>query len=396
MARHHERQGNGPMVEITRRDLLTGSLVTLGAGLADGAAPALAKLPPAAEGTPAEHAAMAAAAKAFIQTYDVPGLSVAIARAGNLVYAEAFGVADRKPHTPLTPDHRFRIASVTKPITSATIFALIEKRRLDLQDQVVGPGGILGTIYGAPPYKRWITDIRIEHLLTHTGGGWPNDNTDPMFSHPQMDHRQLITWTLANLELTHRPGTHYAYSNFGYCVLGRVIEKLTGKPYWSHVSEAVLERCGIGDMRLAGNTLAERKPSEVVYYGQGGDDPYAWNVTRMDSHGGWIARPTDLVRFATHVDDFPAPPDILTAQTIKTMTTGTAANPGYAKGWQVNTSHNWWHAGSLPGSTTIAVRTHSGFCWAAFANTRRENSNMDGDLDTLIWTMVGKVATWHA
>jgi hypothetical protein len=119
------------------------------------------------------------------------------------------------------------------------------------------------------------------------------------------------------------------------------------------------------------------------------------NVTRMDSHGGWIATPADLVQFFMHVDGFSAPPNILRPQTIETMTTASAANAGYAKGWEVNKANNWWHNGSLPGTTTIAVRTHSGFCWAAFTNTRRWNSAMDGDLDRLNWSMVRQVKAWQ-
>jgi len=389
------------MVEIARRSVLGSALLGLGAGLGGGLAHALAAPPPqqrAGQPSIAERAAMAAAAGDFMRKYDVPGLSVAIARAGTLVYAEAFGLAER-PRTPLTPDHRFRIASVTKPITSATIFALTErdaKPRLDLSDKVFGPGGVLAAEFPVPRGKPWVDDVRIEHLLTHTGGGWPNDGTDPMFSNPDMNQHELIAWTLANLDLTHEPGTHYAYSNFGYCVLGRVIEKITGKAYAAHVRQTVLRRCGVGDMRIADNTLAARQPGEVVYYGQGGENPYDMNVHRMDSHGGWVARPTDLVLFAIHVDGFATPPDILQPASITAMTTATRANPGYAKGWAVNNAHNWWHNGSLAGSTTIVVRTNSGFCWAAFANTRRVNSGIDGDLDALIWTMVGKVGDWHA
>ncbi len=75
----------------------------------------------------------------------------------------------------------FRIASVTKPITSVTIFTLIEKGRLNLNDKVFGPSGVLGTKYGKAPYRQYVTDVTVDHLLTHTSGGWPNDSTDPMF-----------------------------------------------------------------------------------------------------------------------------------------------------------------------------------------------------------------------
>lgn len=82
------------------------------------------------------------------------------------------------------------------------------------------------------------------------------------------------------------PGQNWAYSNFGYCVLGRVIEKITSKPYDEYVQQSVLNPCGITTMQLAGNTQADRRADEVVYYGQGEQDPYGMPVTRMDAFGG--------------------------------------------------------------------------------------------------------------
>jgi CubicO group peptidase (beta-lactamase class C family) len=211
-----------------------------------------------------------------------------------------------------------------------------------------------------------------------------------------MDHHALISWTIQNLPLTNAPGTHYAYSNFGYCVLGRVIEKLTDRPYATSVQQDVLSRCGITGMRIAGDTLADRAPSEVVYYGQGGENPYGMQVARMDAHGGWLASPTDLVRFLVHVDGFPTRTDILQRSTLEVMTTASEANAGYAKGWSVNKANNWWHNGSLPGTSTLMVRTSGGFCWAALTNTRHPNSTMGADLDTLMWNIVRTPSAWPA
>jgi CubicO group peptidase (beta-lactamase class C family) len=345
--------------------------------------------------TPAEAAAMAELGRAFMQKYDVPALSIAIGSGGTIVYQEAFGDADRENRVAATLENLFRIASVTKTLTSVAIFSLVEAGRIRLSDKVFGRGAITGLDYGKPPFNPGIEDITIEDLLTHTAGGWPNnDGHDPMFHNPQMSQHELIAFTLRTRPLDHPPGENYAYSNFGYCVLGRVIEKITGRPYADYVRTAVMERCGITDMAIAGNTLQQRQPREVKYYGQGRENPYDMNVTRMDSHGGWIARPADLVQFFMHVDGFAAPPNILTPQTLAIMTTASTANPHYAKGWEVNAANNWWHNGTLPGSETLAVRTHSGLCWAAFTNTRV--ANMGGDLDRLIWTMVRAVKPWRA
>jgi CubicO group peptidase (beta-lactamase class C family) len=342
---------------------------------------------------PEELRAMEGKAAALMKKHQVPGLSVAIAKEGRLVYAQGFGLADKTNEEKVTPNHLFRIASVSKPITATTIFRLIEDGKLNLSDKVFGSKALLGTEYGQAPYKQYVEEITLEHLLTHTGGGWQNDGSDPMFRHIGMDHKELIAWTIANQPLQNAPGKNFAYSNFGFCVLGRVIEKVTGKPYAKAVQEQVLAPCGISKMRISGNTLAERAPQEVIYYSQDGSDPYGMNVRRMDSHGGWLATATDLTRFLVRVDKFPTKPDILKPEVIEIMTTASAASAGYAKGWSVNKYNNWWHGGSLPGTATIMVRTAHQFCWAALANTRKRG-NLGGDLDRMVWEMVGKIKTW--
>lgn len=340
-----------------------------------------------------ERAAMAQIAKSFMEKFSVPGFSVAFARHGQMVFKEGYGLADKTSGERVTPSNLFRIASVTKPITSVAIFSLIDESHCRLNDLVFGEKGLLKFDYGRNLPAR-VEKITLHHLLTHTCGGWQNDGSDPMFRHPDMDHKELITWTIANQPLQNEPGAHYAYSNFGYCILGRVIEKISGKSYAEFVREHVLSRCGVKDMKIAGNSLKDRAEGEVTYYGQNGENPYNMNVARMDSHGGWIARPADLVQFLARVDGFSAARDILPEAAIKDMTTPSAAGPNYACGWSVNKFHNWWHNGSLPGNSTIAVRTASGLCWAGFANTRM--AGIDLALDQLMWKMAGAVPAWRA
>jgi CubicO group peptidase (beta-lactamase class C family) len=282
-----------------------------------------------------ERKAMASVAEDFRRKFDVPALSVAIGRNGRLAYQRAFGVSNRDSREELTTSHLFRIASVTKPITSAAIFSLIEKGHLRSEDKVFGKNGILSTEYGRQPYGRGLEQITIDHLLTHTSGGWDNGPNDPMFSNPGMHHAELISWTLNNQPLENPPGRVFGYSNFGYCILGRVIEQITGQSYSDYVQRTILSPCGITDMRIAGNTLKDRAAGEVTYYGQNGQDPYGMNVTRMDSHGGWLATSGDLVRFATHVDRLDIRRNILKPETIRSMTAPGEINPNYARGWRV-------------------------------------------------------------
>jgi CubicO group peptidase (beta-lactamase class C family) len=347
-----------------------------------------------------ERDAMADVAEEYRRRFAAPGLSVAIALDGRLRYQQAFGFTGHDSREPLTTSNLFRIASVSKPITSAAIFSLIETGRLRSDDTVFGERGILGTKYGKQPYGQSIEQITIDHLLTHTSGDWDPWH-DPMFKHTEMSQEELISWALDNLPLKNSPGKVFAYSNFGYCLLGRVIEKITGMPYAEYVQKRILGPIEIKDMRIGGNTLADRAPGEVTYYGQTliegedhNDGPYALNVTRMDSHGGWIATPADLTRFASHVDGFAASRNILKPETIRQMTTPSSAKPSYARGWAVNAAGHWWHSGDLGGTSAILVRTASHFCWAALTNTRCKSSS--DALDDMVWEMARKVSAWRA
>ena len=391
-------------MSVSRRQMLQGSLLCA-VGMVHGSSPALPQ-EPASSPTPDERMRMARLAAAFMETYEVPGLSVAIAINGKPAYVEAFGVADREAGEALTPQHRFRIASISKPITSTGIFTLFEAGKLQLDSHVFGPDSILGGDYPTPlQHRSNIEQITIEHLLTHTTGGWQNDAGDPMGFDNKMNHHELIAFALEHNDLTNPPGKSFLYSNFGYCLLGRVIEKLTSQTYEQYIKDNILRRCDLSDMRIAGNTLEERATNEVKYYDQTGRDPYGMNVARMDSHGGWIATPSDLTAFFIHINGFKDTDQLLSDDTLRTMTTPTTVSyakglfgmnaPAYAKGLFVNSKNNWWHGGSLPGTETISVRTNADFCWSAFTNTQSKFQDMFPSLDQLVWHMVFSVGAWH-
>jgi CubicO group peptidase (beta-lactamase class C family) len=359
----------------------------------------------------------------FMTKHGVPGMSLAIAYKGQLVFRKGYGFADASTNEPVTIDHLFRIASLSKPITSAAVFKLHQERRvlengrqvsaLGLDEKVFGPGGVLGTKYGTPKDPD-INQITVQHLLEHTSG-WSNTPRDIMIdpdpamiaaglNWKAMTKDDLIKWMVANRKLAHKPGDTYEYLNFGYLVLGRVIEARSGMSYADYVRQEVLAPCGISDMHIAGDTLAERRPNEVHYY-ESSWDPYSILVSRMDAHGGWIASPTDYLRFLVRVDGFPTPPDILTSASIDTMVTPNTATDSagpplpstvkYAKGWYVgvgdNNRDNYWHPGELPGTIALCLRTTDEYCFVVLANSHYytthptvTTSDVD-DIDRLFW-----------
>ncbi|MEM9217278.1 MAG: serine hydrolase [Cyanobacteria bacterium P01_F01_bin.150] len=327
--------------------------------------------------------------KTFMRANGVTGAALAITKDARLVFAKGYGYADKQKGDRACPTTLFLGASMSKPVTSAAILKLVEQGKLKLSDKVFGDGALLGTTYGARAYSRQERAITVQHLLEHTAGGnqWDNNKTpdsdtisDPMFSNRSYDHKELISWVLDNRRVDIEPGSAYHYSNFGYCILGRIIEKVTSQSYEDYVRTAVLKPSGIRDMHIVGR----RRWNEVAH-----DDYSSSLIARMDSHGGWIGSAIDWVRFLVHVDGFDTERDILKPETIETMTTSTL-NGRYAKGWNVNASNNWWHGGVLGQSRSILVRTNSGYTWTLLVH------GYDGDdsLDSTMWKVINGIESW--
>lgn len=332
-------------------------------------------------------------AVSFMKKYDVPGLSIAIAKDDKLIYAKGFGYADATTGEKVKVTSLFRLCSLSKPVTAAAVMKLLEEGKLSMNSKVFGEDGILKNDYGSLPYAPGLKAITISDLLHHTSGGWPKGNDDPMFIDPSLTSSQLLSWTINNQPLKNVPGTTFDYSNFGYFVLGRVIEKLTGKLYSDYVNSMVLQPVGISDMQIGGNTKNEKKKNEVTYYGRFAD-PYNFNVTRMDANGGWIGSATDLLRFLTGIDGIDYKKDILDSSTIKVMLTPSKAGTGYACGWaSKNNFTDWYHTGGLPGSATLVMNTSTGFSWAILINTNSEEKNFYKDLISIGWQAIKDSAT---
>jgi CubicO group peptidase (beta-lactamase class C family) len=260
---------------------------------------------------------------------------------------------------------------------------LRQQRRLTLARRVFGRGAALGTTFGSVAYNTNERAITVEQLLNHTSG-FENNPNDPMFQELNRNHASLIGWVLDNRNPATTPGTNYTYLNFGYCLLGRIIERITRRTYVNHVQTALLTPAGVTSMQIAGDTLAQRAANEVVYFGQSNENPYSMRVARMDAHGGWIATAMDLLRFLRVVDGFRPPADVLTAASITRMTTGSTANANYALGWAVDGAGNWDHNGALPGTLSMLRRRSNQLGQAALVNTRRPNTATSNAQDVML------------
>ena len=370
----------------------------------------------------------------FLVANKVPGAAVAIARQGRLVYARGFGWADVAEQRPVQPDSLFRIASLSKSITAAAILKLAECRAISLQDRAFPYLGIAPFLRPGQTVDPRLERITIWHLLHHSGGFDREQSFDPALCTLEIAHAlgaplpvdpTRIIQYMTGRPLEFDPGTQTSYSNFGYLVLGRVIEKASGRSYEDYVKAEILAPLGITDMRL-GRTFPEgRAAGEVSYYSArnpkpgpsafgGGLRPYpygAWCLESMDAFAGWIATPIDLVKFASALDRPEASP-VLGAPSIARMferpeTTGfnpdgTPKDIYMACGWYVRKMAAGrtvaYHRGLLDGTSTLLVHDPGGMDWAVLFNSdadphARELAVL---IDPLLDRAIGAVQAWPA
>ena len=316
-------------------------------------------------------------------------------------------------------ESRFRIASISKPITAAGVLLLVRDQKLTLDSKVVE---LLGLDCKDPRWSR----ITIRHLLQHSGG-WDRDvSYDAMFRSVQIAEslgktppataEQVIEY-MSQQPLDFDPGQRYAYSNFGYCLLGRVIERLSKLDYETFTKQRVLAPMGIRRMQIGRTLPAHRAANEVRYYddsaetrssvfppvGEQVPGPYgAWHLEAMDSHGAWIGSASEVCLFGAKLGELLRPEEI--QHSFARPAQPLWSDPDqqkyfYGFGWLVRpvqhsnpvAPHNTWHTGSLPGTGTLLVRRWDGFSWAVLFNKR--NSAINGErLTSLIDPKLHEVA----
>lgn len=356
--------------------------------------------------------------KSFLNAWKIKGASVAITKDEELVYAKGFGFANEQADEQVKPGHLFRIASVSKLLTAVSIMKLAEEGMLSLEDYVFGPQGILDTSiyknYVDPRYE----EIRVIHLLNHTGG-WSKRTVDPMFNSlsiarkmnidPPADLDHVIEFTLGK-RLYYTPGNRYSYSNIGYGILGKIIEVKSGMPYEDYVILNILKPAGIHDMHIGGSFHHDRYPNEVNYYsttkslmtyaidGSGELVPMYYggnNIELLGPAGGWVASAPELAKLLTVLDGFDGQKDILNKESVEFMTNPESAGGGLL-GWRGADSHGtWWRTGYLNGSTALVVRQENKVNWVILLNTSTyKQSRIQRYVSSMMFRAINSVELW--
>ena len=366
----------------------------------------------------------------LMRKYAMPGGAIAVVRDGKLLYARGFGYADVEGRKPVQPDALFRIASVSKPITSAAVMKLVEEGKLNLDDRVAPFIAHLTPAPGATVDPRW-EQITVRHLLSHSGG-WdrskPNGGFDPIdrpliaaaaVNAPAPASSETLIRYMKGMPLDFNPGEKFAYSNFGFIILGRVIERVSGMPYEEYVRTRVLQPVGARRTQQGKSRMSAALADEVKYYmpGSGLNWPMVpsvfpgegmvplnyggYHLEAGDASGAWVSSTIDLLRFVNGVDGRDSPPDIFRPQLVAEMTSNGAtvcpdATCYYAGGWfvrPVQGGATWWHGGDLPGTKAFLVRSYYNVSWVALFNTSAPNT-LTSELDAALWKALAGVTSF--
>jgi CubicO group peptidase (beta-lactamase class C family) len=293
--------------------------------------------------------------------------AIAISKNGKTIFAQADGLANREKKTPNTFRTQFRMGSMNKMFTATAILQLAQAGKLKLTDP-------LGKYLADYPNKDVATKVTIHHLLTHTGG------TGDFFG-PEFDKHRLELKTLQDYVklygtrgLEFEPGSKWAYSNYGFLLLGLVVEKASGQDYYAYVREHIFKPAGMNssdsmpeDQAVPGRSVGYTKMDSGGAWKPNTDTlPY-----RGTSAGGGYTTVEDLQRFASALLEH----KLLDAEHTELLTTGKADTPRgtrYAYGFMDNREdgvRSFGHGGGAPGMNgELLIFPQSVYVIAVLAN----------------------------
>ena len=277
-------------------------------------------------------AALDAIFKTFMQKWGIRAGTLAVAKSNAVKLARAYTWAE-SGYAVAQPGSEFRLASVSKAFTCAAIKTLADANKLKLGDKVFPSLGINHVALSGQTADAHINDITVQNLVDHAGGWLPDASGG---FHPEFNLRKIssdmglsgppskmeMARYMYGMPLQFQPGTKNfgstngaSYSNFGYILLGLMVEHASGQGYTDYVRQHVLATLGITDLHLARTLASQKAADEVQYHAVGlGNPSYkpssnalvpaaygggGYMTETMDSGGGLMATASALARFAT-------------------------------------------------------------------------------------------------
>ena len=281
-------------------------------------------------------------------TGDVPGASVLVLRDGEAVVRAGYGLSDLEAHTPATATTNYRLASVTKQFTAASILLLSEGGRLKLEDRVRK---------WLPSLPKSAEPITIRHLLTHTSGLIDYEDVIPETFKPQLHDADVLRLLESQDRTYFRPGSDYRYSNSGYALLALIVERASGRTFATFLRERIFQPLGMS------NTVAYEDGISTVSTRAFGytEEQGRWNRTDQSQtsavlgDGGIYSSIDDLAKWDAALYDgrLLRPSSLQAAFTPATRTDDAEVDYGF--GWRI-TGETLWHSGETVGFRNVIVR----------------------------------------
>jgi CubicO group peptidase (beta-lactamase class C family) len=278
---------------------------------------------------------------------NLAGASVAVGIDGQIVWAEGFGWSDLEQRVPVTPLTRFRIGSVSKPLTSVAVGLLYERGKIDLDAPVQ-------RYVPSFPKKRW--PISTRQVMGHIAG-IRHYRGDEFLSSKHYDNVLDGLEIFEHDSLLFRPGTDYSYSTYGWNLASAVVESAAGEPFLEFMRREVFAPLGL--RHTVPEYMVGIIPDRVRYYehdkeGRLVNAPYVDNSYKW-AGGGFLSTPSDLVRFGFGMLDG----KVLQRKTIDVLwtplTLESGKSTGYGLGWSVDSVDGLrviGHSGGSVGGTT--------------------------------------------
>ena len=285
--------------------------------------------------------------------------AVLIAHKDKVIFEQAWGPADAANHIPNTIDTQFCLGSMNKMFTAVAILQLVQQGKLDLDKP-------LATYWPDYPNRDLAARVTIRQLLSHTGG--TGDIFTPEYQAHRLELRTLADYVklFGNRPVGFPPGSRMEYSNYGFILLGRLIEIASGEPYETYVRQHIYIPAGM----LHSDSRPESEPvsGRAIGYtrGPGGlvpnTDSKPWSGT---SAGGGYSTVRDLFRFARALEQG----KLLDPALLKQATTDSQVHPRYGLGFYVLSSGSYGHGGGAPGiNGELRIFPQTGYVLIALAN----------------------------
>ncbi len=282
----------------------------------------------------------------------IPGLSLTVAVDGKIMYSEGFGYADLEERVPVWPTTKFRIGSISKPLTATALMQLVEAGKLDLdapvqkyvpsfpdKGAVITARMLAGHLAGIRHYQG--DEFNIQRHYANVLDGLKIFENDPLVS---------------------PPGTKFNYSSYGYNLLSAVVESAAGENFLAYMQKHVFDAMGLADTAADQNTQIVEQRSRFYEKEKDGtleNAPYVDNSYKW-AGGGFLSTSEDLVRFGSML----LQPGFLKADSLKLLfasqKTKSGEETGYGMGWGITKSPSgrvvYEHSGgSIGGSSQLMV-----------------------------------------